>query len=225
MDAEVGSPMKITYQYAHSKWNSKEPIEIVLETPELFSGDDESFMSIEDMNKYKHIKRQNDLKILVGLNGTGKTTLLKLIDEFHSVQEEGRIPSEAQLSTLVNSWSYTLSVYSSPACIAIPPQLTGNSSMVETPYSSSKFCFKVVSLSSLGLCPSIPFFTFSLIVFLNSYWEGVGYILSARLAVAFGKIMHAIIQSPREVNNEKLELLENAETRIAIKMKTKKYRA
>jgi len=104
MDAEVGSPMKITYQYAHSKWNSKEPIEIVLETPELFSGDDESFMSIEDMKKYKHIKRQNDLKILVGLNGTGKTTLLKLIDEFHSVQEEGRIPSEAQLSTLVNSW-------------------------------------------------------------------------------------------------------------------------
>jgi ABC-type lipoprotein export system ATPase subunit len=102
MDAAIGSPMKITYQYAHSKWGSKEPIEIVLETPEMYSEDFGA--TIEDINNHKHIKRENDWKILVGLNGTGKTTLLRLIDEFHSIQEEGRIPTETQISTIVNSW-------------------------------------------------------------------------------------------------------------------------
>ena len=72
-----GTPRKVTFQYLHSKWNTDDPIQVEFDLT--------------------NNEKENDSKIVVGLNGTGKTTLLKLIDEFYSLQKKGHSPTDAEI--------------------------------------------------------------------------------------------------------------------------------
>lgn len=84
MDGGNGSPTKVTFGYLHSNWNTDEPIQIVFDS--TITG------------------QENDSKIIVGLNGTGKTTFLKLIDEFYSLQRKGHSPTDIEIKKLVQTW-------------------------------------------------------------------------------------------------------------------------
>lgn len=77
-------PMKVTFEYLHSKWNTDEPVEIVFDPA--------------------NNKQKNDSKIVVGLNGTGKTTLLKLIQEFYSLQRKGHSPTNREITKFLQKW-------------------------------------------------------------------------------------------------------------------------
>jgi len=77
-------PMKVTFEYLHSKWNTDEPVEIVFDPA--------------------NNKQKNDSKIVVGLNGTGKTTLLKLIHEFYSLQRKGHSPTNREIVEFMQKW-------------------------------------------------------------------------------------------------------------------------
>ena len=77
-------PMKVTFEYLHSKWNTDEPVEIVFDPA--------------------NNKQKNDSKIVVGLNGTGKTTLLKLIQEFYSLQRKGHSPTNREITKFQQKW-------------------------------------------------------------------------------------------------------------------------
>lgn len=78
-------PMKVTFEYLHSKWNTDEPIEIVFDPA--------------------NNQQKNDSKIVVGLNGTGKTTLLKLIHEFYSLQRKGHSPTNREIVRFRHKWA------------------------------------------------------------------------------------------------------------------------
>ena len=79
-----GTPRKVTFQYLHSKWNTEDPIQVEFDLT--------------------NNEKENDSKIVVGLNGTGKTTFLKLIDEFYSLQKKGHSPTDAEIKKFVNTW-------------------------------------------------------------------------------------------------------------------------
>ena len=89
---------RISVEFLHSKWDSELPAEIIVNEDNIVNN---FFRSLgEDIG----LTKTGNTKIIVGLNGSGKSTFLNLLSEMYSIQGSNKPPEGKDLINLMEKW-------------------------------------------------------------------------------------------------------------------------